>query len=193
MNVYIYALVDPRTEEIRYIGKSNDPNRRYLQHISCIGEKNPHKTNWIRLLIGENLLPALMLLEKCHHSVWKERERFWIKRFKDSGSDLLNMTDGGDDISEQAKYVWARRMVQRGWKLKRCFSCGKWTAKINRICTSCLKQLSNGFSDSWYAFYKKDVERENQFAARHDGIMDISFCDLPEDYTEEFDISVSIC
>lgn len=31
--VYIYALSDPETGEIRYVGKTNKPDRRYNQHL----------------------------------------------------------------------------------------------------------------------------------------------------------------
>lgn len=33
MTCYIYALVDPRTQEIRYIGQTMYPDSRLTQHI----------------------------------------------------------------------------------------------------------------------------------------------------------------
>ena len=30
---YIYGLIDPRNNNIRYVGKANKPNNRYESHI----------------------------------------------------------------------------------------------------------------------------------------------------------------
>lgn len=38
--VYIYTLSDPRTGCIRYVGKTIDPDRRYKQHLSNIGQNS---------------------------------------------------------------------------------------------------------------------------------------------------------
>jgi hypothetical protein len=67
---YIYALIDPRTDEVRYIGKSIEPNKRLKSHIyasSYINDSsyNSHKSNWIRKLLSENLnQKSQMVLKK---------------------------------------------------------------------------------------------------------------------------------
>ena len=47
---FIYALKDPRTNIIRYIGKANEPYKRYKKHLNKCRDKNTHKRNWINSL-----------------------------------------------------------------------------------------------------------------------------------------------
>jgi len=47
-NTFIYALKDPITLEIRYIGKSNAPKERYTRHLREAKNKpNNHRLCWI--------------------------------------------------------------------------------------------------------------------------------------------------
>ena len=41
-DMYIYELVDPRDNNVRYVGKSNKPKLRYNQH--CITRQRFTKT-----------------------------------------------------------------------------------------------------------------------------------------------------
>lgn len=52
LNVFIYALSDPRTNQIRYIGKANNPYNRYSNHYNSARDKNTHKRNWINRMAG---------------------------------------------------------------------------------------------------------------------------------------------
>lgn len=96
---YIYALIDPISNEIRYVGKSISPNKRYYQHINPRGFT--HKDNWIRKLLSNSLKPVMKILEECNDYNWEERERFWISSF----DNLTNSTEGGQDgrMSEKVK------------------------------------------------------------------------------------------
>lgn len=91
---FIYALKDPRTEIIRYIGKANDPSKRYSNHINQCRDKNTHKRNWINNLRIEKLKPILEILEEVPIEKWKEYEKKYIKKY--IGNDLMNYTEGGD-------------------------------------------------------------------------------------------------
>jgi hypothetical protein len=77
---YIYALADPRTSEVRYVGLSVDPPRRYDQHLrqACNPEADEHfNLNldiWIHELIDSGLLPELILLQV----IPRELDRFGI-------------------------------------------------------------------------------------------------------------------
>ena len=44
---YIYILIDPFTNQIRYVGKANNPKERYKNHKNRCRDKNTHKRNWI--------------------------------------------------------------------------------------------------------------------------------------------------
>lgn len=91
----IYALLDPRTKEIRYIGKANRPEHRLLTHIWESHKSNSRKNVWLRELKGLCLQPILQVLETIKFSQWEERERFWIAEKRKEGLDLFNVLEGG--------------------------------------------------------------------------------------------------
>jgi hypothetical protein len=94
---FIYALIDPRSLECRYVGKANNPYERYCQHLI---DKYPcHKTNWIKSLLNNGLNPILQILEQCDISIWEERERDWIAFEKKIGCNLTNGTKGGEGVN----------------------------------------------------------------------------------------------
>lgn len=94
MTIYIYGLRDPLTDEIRYIGKTNNIKARYSHHIAC-NDVNKHKINWILSLKELKLKPELVILEKTNEQEWEEREKYWIKHGRDNGWRLTNISDGG--------------------------------------------------------------------------------------------------
>jgi group I intron endonuclease len=88
--IYIYSLKHPITNEVRYIGKTTSPKRRYNEHIYKLN-KNDHKTNWIKSLLSQGLKPIMEVVEESNENIWEEREKFWITQF----DNLTNLTDGG--------------------------------------------------------------------------------------------------
>lgn len=100
MKIFIYALCDPITFEVRYIGKTDNPYRRYCQHISKRHlnrkrKRQTYKICWIKSLIAKSLLPVQQILEICNEDNWEEKEKDWIKFYKQIGCNLTNGTDGG--------------------------------------------------------------------------------------------------
>lgn len=97
MNTFIYGLIDPRNNKIRYIGKSNNPNQRFINHCSKSQHKGTYKYNWIMKLIDLGLSPILIAIEEVPIEDWKTREKYWINYYKDNS--LVNCTQGGDGLS----------------------------------------------------------------------------------------------
>ena len=96
---YIYALTDPRTEEVRYIGKTvNEPLFRLERHLEeAQKDVCTYKCDWIRSLISKGLEPGLSVLEIVFYpDIWQERERWWIAFARERGFHLTNLTDGGE-------------------------------------------------------------------------------------------------
>lgn len=91
----IYGLVDPRTQELRYVGKANDLYERLKQHIWQRHHQN-HRSKWIASVIKSGFLPDIFLIEEVEISKWQESERFWINYFKFIGANLVNHTNGGE-------------------------------------------------------------------------------------------------
>lgn len=98
---FIYALKEPDTGEIRYIGKADVPDSRLFQHIR--EARNPklrtHKDNWIRSLLIRMATPGLEILDEVAVENWPQWEVAWIEFFQESGSCLVNSTPGGDGIA----------------------------------------------------------------------------------------------
>ena len=95
---FIYALGDPETGMIRYIGKSIRPWERLRNHINE-PPSNCHRSHWIQSLKAKGLEPILNILESARGAwPWQEAEKFWIARGRALGWPLTNNTDGGDGV-----------------------------------------------------------------------------------------------
>lgn len=83
----VYALLDPTTNEIKYIGQTNNLEKRYEQHLRPISLKNI----WIHELRWKSQKPKLEILQKCSSEKMAiARERHWIKFYRSKKNDLLN-------------------------------------------------------------------------------------------------------
>ena len=94
MNISIYILKHPITNDIRYVGQTNNPKRRLSRHLgnSRTLKDKRHINNWIRSL---NTLPIMEIIEVCDYSIRNEREQYWINYYKTKGYDLCNASNGG--------------------------------------------------------------------------------------------------
>lgn len=86
MEYQIYKLIDPRNNEIKYIGcTKNKLNRRLSGHM-VDSRFASQKVLWIAELIKENIKPIIESIEVCDEFNWREREEYWMSQF----SNLLN-------------------------------------------------------------------------------------------------------
>jgi group I intron endonuclease len=95
MTTQIYTLTDPNTNKIRYVGKSNNPTKRFYKHYKYCEHKT-HKNNWINKLISEGKKPILEIIDIVPINEWVFWEMYWIEQMKVWGFDLVNGTIGGD-------------------------------------------------------------------------------------------------
>lgn len=110
---FIYGLKDPRTGDIRYIGKSIRPLERLENHINEPATKC-HRSNWLKELKRLGLRPDMVLLEMVVGEwPWQEAERFWIARGRALGWPLTNNTDGGDGVCGLPPE--SRERIRRTW------------------------------------------------------------------------------
>jgi len=103
---YIYTLSDPNTNQVRYIGKTNNLERRYKRHTCkfTLVNENTFKSKWILSLLDDEKLPILEVIDECVDKIIDNLESYWISQFKCWGFDLTNMTDGGDGFKGNSKY-----------------------------------------------------------------------------------------
>jgi len=87
--VAIYALTDPRTNEIRYVGSSRNPKARLSKHNSC-ELVNSAKDSWVMELKFHGG-PRMEVIEYTTETLRTERERHWISTHASAGAPLLNI------------------------------------------------------------------------------------------------------
>lgn len=91
---FIYVLCEPDTEEIRYVGKSDDPIKRFWQHLSDYTKS--YRASWIKSLKAKNKQPKLKIIDEVPIEYWQQWEVAYIQFFTESGCMLVNGTLGGD-------------------------------------------------------------------------------------------------
>lgn len=93
--IKIYVLIDPITNEIRYVGKTKySLHSRLCKHL--LSKERNHRANWIKGLQTRNLKPLIELLEEVEDQNWQFWEKYWISQFKTWGFNLVNLTEGGE-------------------------------------------------------------------------------------------------
>jgi len=95
--VFIYILIDPISNQIRYVGKTTDVKRRIRRHISERFLHDSYKDRWIRKLIENNLYPEIETIDIIPKYNWGYWEQFYISYFNFLGCNLTNGTIGGDE------------------------------------------------------------------------------------------------
>ena len=99
--VYIYGLIDPRNNELRYIGKTVNLKDRLYKHLNAAKTltTDNHKNAWIRGLLNRDLKPIMKILAECTGDNWQDVERNWIAKYKKNNAKLLNITTGGEGVT----------------------------------------------------------------------------------------------
>ena len=105
--MFIYVLVDPRDGDIRYVGASTDPHKRYRQHVKDL-RRSDYRTAWIKKLLRLGLQPILRMIQEVPSDVCDEAERYWIKTLRDLGCRITNGTAGGTGLVAPSAEVRAR-------------------------------------------------------------------------------------
>jgi predicted GIY-YIG superfamily endonuclease len=85
---WIYALADPTTQTVRYIGQTKALRQRYSCH-ACGSDSNDRVRKWILTLRAQGLRPLFLVLELTNKEDAIFREYVWIRRYRSSGN-LLN-------------------------------------------------------------------------------------------------------
>jgi len=131
--VAIYALCCPDTGLVRYIGKANDPAKRYAGHLRERRGNTP-KVNWVQKCVKSGKPPKLQVLAWVLPHAWPIAERQLIAEHRAKGR-MLNVADGGDEPHcptevraangrQTAASIHSDPVRRRMWEIKRSLGDG---------------------------------------------------------------------
>lgn len=81
--IAIYRLIDPRTNAVRYVGKTKNPKIRFAAHMRG-------HLKWVYELQLIGLAPVCDIIEWVTAANANAREYYWIRKLNSMGCDLLN-------------------------------------------------------------------------------------------------------
>jgi len=89
---YIYVLLDPTTNEVRYVGITSSIAERYIKHLDDRFKPTP-KGQWTKSLSEQGLVPNLVILEKLdtYKRYAQRREKQLIQEYLAQGCKLFNI------------------------------------------------------------------------------------------------------
>jgi hypothetical protein len=131
-DVLIYGLVDPRTSELRYVGKTTRslPKRLSGHIVRTNLTPKRHSSRWIAGVVKDGLAPEIFEIERVRAGDdWQAAEQFWIAYFRAIGADLTNLANGGEGVGGVRLSAERRRELSERFK-GRVFD-DEWRAKIS--------------------------------------------------------------
>lgn len=127
MKTFIYILLDPRDNQVKYVGKTINPQRRYSQHRYEATHTKSYKNNWFLSLLLIGIDPQMVVIDECDKDEWEFFEQWYIDVFKAWGFKLTNLTNGGKGVagyvcskeermirSERAKKIFSKEICKKG-------------------------------------------------------------------------------
>lgn len=132
---YVYALIDPDTDEVRYVGKTHRTIKiRFKEHINqaktmddnVVKKYNRYCVNWIHSLLKQDKEPKIQILQQGDSSEdWAAAECHWIAYYRKISEKLTNLTEGGDGMpgyefsdAQRAKRSATAKIVQNRPEVK---------------------------------------------------------------------------
>lgn len=103
----VYILKCPITGAIKYVGVTNNIERRYIEHLSRIEDNEKYR--WIDSLKNNGLRPICDVIEETDTMlVAFMLEEEYIKSYRALGHPLLNVSDGGINPPSRKGYVYTQ-------------------------------------------------------------------------------------
>lgn len=90
---FIYCLIDPRTREVRYIGRTRNLQSRYYSHLKPyhMWPANKQRLDWMNELRAVGLRAVFGVLEIVSNEEAPFAEIRWYRVYLSAGAPLLNL------------------------------------------------------------------------------------------------------
>lgn len=119
MRYIIYGLVDPETEELRYIGKSSTGMSRPKKHFypSTLKNERTYKNRWVNSVLKRcGKLPVIVILAEAKNvDNLNKLEIKLINRARNSGVRLTNIQNGGDGFTSELAKLARQKADRSSW------------------------------------------------------------------------------
>lgn len=102
MKFHIYHLIDPETKEVKYVGMTNNPQRRYWQHIKNLDRRMTEKRAWLEGLFSRSLLPEIEIVDTADNEV--EGRNLEQQHVTMNKSTILNIHNPGKGMKSFKRY-----------------------------------------------------------------------------------------
>lgn len=131
MKEFIYVLADPRSGEIKYVGKTINLSQRYKQHIraaqNCGDSYVNKRLKWIAKLLENGFEPIMQVIDIVpENEDWRNYERGWVEFFRMVGCALLNTAPAGggwvpgtkhsEETKERIRKAMIGREIDEEWR-----------------------------------------------------------------------------
>lgn len=108
---YGYYLIDPNTNEVRYVGITHRPKIRLNEHIRTAKKKKSHKDKWILCLLNNNQLPIFKIIcESESKEIIIQFEKESIVKY----NNLTNSTTGGEYFTFTSDVIEKLKEINKG-------------------------------------------------------------------------------
>ena len=111
----IYGLYHPKTNVLRYIGKTKNLKIRMYSHLckASLSKKNKNAI-WLNNLKKQGLKPIVKILCECSPKNIDRFEKHYISLYRNKGLKLNNERSGGDGWNLTAKRRWTEACLNGG-------------------------------------------------------------------------------
>lgn len=157
----IYALKDPFTGEIKYIGQTqNKLNVRIRGHRQKTPDGNIKKVEWFQSCVEKGKEPNIILLEVVKNNEADMKEGFYIEKYKDT---ILNVhSSGKKNTTIGNRFVCGHERKVGGYndngKLLMQFTSIGQAAKIMGCSTTCIINSCKGIKKKIKGYQWKYID-----------------------------------
>ena len=151
---FIYALHEPDTLELRYVGRTSSPNPfdRFIGHIKGAYIRELPSSKWIDELLRQGKIPAFNILQIFYDfKSMCMAEAYWIDYFRNAGCRLVNVRPG-----DSCRKLQTLRKRQNGKQYQK-------KKKIRRITNRCPNRKPHQYD---YIFEKQIFKSSHEIAKR---------------------------
>lgn len=95
----VYHLIDPITNQVKYVGKSTNPKRRYTQHLSKLDSQQTPKRTWLEGLFARGMQPILKVVSNhASETEARDREQLELNAHRSTALNIHNPGKGQKSI-----------------------------------------------------------------------------------------------